>query len=533
MLTSLRTKYLTPGSKTKFKENPRSRKLGYLERYICAAHDVKVYNGVVITGEFTASNSSTKLGKKELYPALKEVILNHPSLTVAIKNPSTLAPYFEIPDRIDLDEHVRFFDTPKNEQERLQVYSDHLSKKFENVDARPPWRVFVLPMIDDRGTSPNSLPNDSMATIATETVRYEIALAFHHTIGDGLSGTIFLSSLQEALNRVVADDEQESQDTRYVTLPENTKLPLSIEKALKLPLSVKFLGVSVLEEFGFLDINKGCWTGPNIPKDVGAPDFVDLRTKLQRQWISKENVAKLLKECRSHGTSVTCMISIIALAALSRALPASHVKVDNGDCGGLDQNGNEFSRLRVALARNLRPNAAEEMGITRDTMGNFVCTHDMHLDRKALTTSDKSEDAYSQDLDLLWSSAVKLKADLNKFVANGTKDLNPGLLRYAGNIRKYFSQKAGRPRLHSLDVSSLLSHKPSTPKDCAWQVSNLGFSQSVLTEGAPINLSTVSYQGDALCLSWAWCEMNVTTEIIEKLMKGVATYVDLIVGQSA
>lgn len=531
-------------------KNSKSRPLGYLETYSSVGHDLKIYNGVILSAIFTPTDKNTVLNKTNLYPALKTVILNNPSLAVQIYGQSTESPRFVLAKQMNLDNQACIFAGSNTEEERIKIYEYYLSNNFDNIEITPPWRVLVSPMKSednkmDATSDSTTFTNDGESTYANEdsAISYEIAFIFHHSIGDGMSGRVFLTSLCESLNnpdsevdfitnfsKLPNDNKQKNERNCLLDIPDSMELPKSLEMVLKFPFTPKFLSKNLVKEFGLLKTNKGCWTGPPLPNGYGLNKGSPNQAKIRKIRIPADNMKKIFLESRKRGTTVTCLLAAISLAALSRSIPQEHMIVEGGDCGGLDKYGKPYTKVSIAMARNLRPIIPEGKGIKSDTMGDFVCSHEFTFLRNDLTSMSSVRDAYAtrSELDLLWNSAVSLKQRLNKIVDKRNKDLNTGLLRFAGNIHKYYQQKSTRARLHSIDLSCLVAPETSKDEDNLWNVSGLGFVQSISGEGAPFNLSTISFKGEDTVLGFVWSNTNMPEKVMNDVIAAFTGYTDAI-----
>jgi hypothetical protein len=517
-------------------DNVTSRMLSKIESYTCASHDLSIYHGALVSAEF-ASPHATGLRMTDplvLYPALEMVIKRHSSLACCIHGQNTDYPKLVMVETIDLEKQTKIFQSPISEFERVKLYEQYVSNKFEDIETVCPWRVIISPIESENLKSHDSrkLSDASERTLFDDGItKWEVAFYFHHSISDGVGGRVFITSLFEALNEIFSNNatsnyyysadlsnngKEFSPISSIVTIPKGSlSLPLPLESLLKMPLSLGFLCKNAAAEFGFMNPRKNCWTGPPLP-DAHLPAPHHMNTRLKRAKISAEQMCKLYQACRLQDTSITCLIAALLLSAVSKSIPLGHRKTEAGDCGGLDKLGRPYQKLSFALARNLRPLADPALGVDVDSIGDYACSHDMTIHRRMLENGD----------DWLWETARTIKSKLKTEISRGDQDLNPGLLRYAHSIRQYFLQKTGRARLHTFELSSIVAAKPSTRNNESWSISNLGFVQSASSEGGPISLSTISFKGEGLMLGFSWGEGNLPEDMIESIVKILLESVD-------
>lgn len=501
-----------------------SRMLGRIESYTCASHDLNIYHGALISGVFTSPQGTdlSLANKNVLYPALEMVIKKHSSLICCIHHQDTDYPRLVMTDTIDLDKQVNILETPNTERERVKLYEQYVSNQFDDIENVCPWRVIISPIETEIVNNHDSrkLSDASERTLFNNITKWEVAFYFHHSISDGVGGRIFITSLFDSLNEIFLS----SASMTYTTLPINSdkvtsnsivkipkgsmNLPKSLESLLKMPLSMKFLCKNAASEFGLVSPKKDCWTGPPLP-DAHLPAPHHIKTRLKRAQIPAEQMLKLQQACRLQDTSITCLVATLLLSAVSKSIPAGERIIESGDCGGLDREGRPYQKLCFALARNLRPLAGSAKGVTAETIGDYACSHDMTIHRRNLENGD----------DWLWETARTVKTTLQTEIARGDQDLNPGLLRYASSIRKYFLQKTGRSRLHTFELSSIVAPKPASSSNETWSIENLGFVQTASSEGGPFSLSTISFKGEGLMLGFSWGESILPEDIIDSIIQ--------------
>lgn len=513
----------------------KSRALGHLEAFSNCRHAMRFYCCVMVSGVYIHGPSQNGLPKNLLYAALRKVIETHSNLSTVLVGEDTDRPTFEIVDQVNLDNHVINLPRPKSEREQLDLHQQYLGQEIPNKSSIPPWRILVSPRIRD---------SEVLFQDGTEIVFYN-----HHSIGDGITGKIFLTSLLDALNEL---DQQfggievfsdESQITRLskgpalwnniVDVSPQMSVHKSIESVLKLPQSVVHIAKVVVQEFGLLR-RRGFWTGVPIPNNENFTQFPE--TNVERVKVSSQKMVELLHACRRQKTTITCLMTSLALFAINENLPES---VD----------GRPVSRLQATIPFNLRPflKGDENSGVTENTMGDYAASIEVPFERTELCRSgnDFSDSTSTSSGTLqessapIWDASVRFKAKLDKRVAKGNKDINVGLIKYAGNLRSFFKQKVGQLPGNTIEVSSLCVNPPAhykTPdgghsrqvsttthstmsNGPAWNLTDLVFNQSASSEGSPITMSTISYKGGDLMVSFSWIAKVVPNERMHKIIR--------------
>ncbi|TQN65238.1 putative alcohol acetyltransferase FCK4 [Colletotrichum shisoi] len=123
--------------------------------------------------------------------------MGQPFLRVGIANEDKQAACYVHVPRINFAEHIQWL-SPSRPEATDAVLCKHLSFQHDQLwlqlDQRPPWRIAVIP-IDTAQGSPSEI---------------EVVFSFHHAIGDGTSGSIFLGRLLNALLNPVVISELEA-----------------------------------------------------------------------------------------------------------------------------------------------------------------------------------------------------------------------------------------------------------------------------------------------------------------------------------
>lgn len=454
-------------------------------------HEMNMYTGVALSGVYTRSPATKTTPddiKNEVYTALSKVVLAHPALALTLhlpEVPDKQAPTFQLLEKVDLANQVIWSPQPQDHEQEEEAVAAQLGKSFEHIDKIPPWRLLVSASED--GT------------------RVSVSFLYHHSVGDGTSGRVFLSDLCDALNH----PSPSSPATSLVHIPKDAKIQPALESVLPMPQSWLTMLTTLAKEFGFLTkIPRGLWTGTPCTDTValGRP----VHPLVKRFAISKEDMGPLASECKKRGTTVTAVVTALLIVALDR------VFLDTEKEGG---NSGDHKILSCAIPRNLRSLIDTAKGVPEDGMGVYVAGMEVRLNRSDLHSSASSSSTSEAEATVaaVWFASKATTAVFQKAIARKNQDLNTGMLKYAGPIQKLIEGCIGKTRTASLEVSSLQAPPPTL--DGTWTLDDLYFTQPANAISAPVTLSTVGYKGGALNMTCVWApEFVEDPELGEKVV---------------
>ncbi|KAJ7017701.1 hypothetical protein C8F04DRAFT_1154882 [Mycena alexandri] len=230
------------------------RPVGLFEQYHQVRHFLGLDSCVVVSARYVSADGAS-LNKEHLFPALRKVVATHRALSVKLQGENSRQSAFINLETIDLSLLAQFSDHDDLET----AIKGQLLRRFDTDSELPLWRVEVL----RDGT---------------------VVLAYHHVIGDGLSGVAFHQSLLAALQDVIAGD-----DSSLVTVPQSLSLLPPME-------AVTNLRPSILK----------------VIKEV-------LALFLPTSWTAE--MASFAATCRSHGATLTSAFYVLAVATISRLVP--------------------------------------------------------------------------------------------------------------------------------------------------------------------------------------------------------------------
>ncbi|KAJ7473656.1 alcohol acetyltransferase [Mycena galericulata] len=419
----------------------RLRQIGNLERYMATRNFLHQDSCVVSSARYTAEDNSA-LTSEYLFPALRMLIETHASLGVRFdgSEESSDVAFFRLPS-IDLSRIVNF----SSNEDLRDAMEKHLSRGFDTQGDTPLWRLEVLP-----------------GNI--------VLFAVHHAIGDGLSGAAFHRSLFQALQHF---GHPNSTSSSVVQVPEIPMLP-PIEDLTDLKpslLEIIRVGYHIV-----VPPSKKTWTGNPVPK---APS---LKTHVRFVTFSASDVRDLTTACRSHNASITSVLYVLVVCALSRCLLSR-------------EPGKGYKNIASFVAISLRGIA----GVSQDVMCNYVSIH--HAFPPLAT-------------EFLWERATRYAAELQAQKQKSRAMV--GMLRFMkGRLVDYMQGQLGKKREAGLILSNLGRFHAGPEVEGRWKIGEVCFAQCDVVMGAAFAMNVVGDPTGALNISFSWGETSLDVVFVE------------------
>ncbi|KAJ7665030.1 alcohol acetyltransferase [Mycena polygramma] len=413
---------------------------GLFESYHITRNSLGLDSCVVVSARYICADGS-RLTREHLFPALRKVVEMHPVLSVKL-GPQDSKPSFVRLERIELPLVVHFSDQDDSTLEA--AIQRQISTRF-NTDAELPlWRVEVL--------------NDGT-----------VILAYHHGIGDGLSGVAFHRSLLPALQ-----DGAVGGDSPHVAVPQSLSLLPPIEAATNIWPSLRKIVAEVFSLFAPASWKPGytAWTANPVSK---APGFIP-HVKLVA--FTSDEMAAFAKTCRAHNATVTSAIYVLTAAVLSRFVPP-HVP--------------QYTKLSATVAISLRDVARAPPTIICD----YVSGH---------TTFPPVHPAFQ------WPAAARYAADLRVQKTAAREQLGMLYLLF-GHVDAYFRGMLGGKRGATFEISN--AGRVALDDGGRWRVGRMVFAQSDLVVGAALKVNVLADPTGAGSISLAWGEASIDEAVVE------------------
>ncbi|CAK5267549.1 unnamed protein product [Mycena citricolor] len=393
---------------------------------------------VVVSARYVhESGSQLKLTREILFPALGATVRAHPILSARVKDEDSKQPYFVRLDSVDLASVVRFLDTADLEV----AIQAQLSAPFDTSAELPLWRVTVL--------SDNT-----------------VLFAYHHGIGDGLSGVAFHHSLYAALQ---APDLSPTE----VVVPDDLPVVPAIDVALDVRPSLLTIIRTVISLFipDSWRTAYTAWTANPVPADP------ELSPRVKIFVLPPSEMAGFSKVCRANCATVTSAFYILAVAILSRHIPPEST----------------YKTIGAAVAMSLR-------GLT-DTPAGAICDY-----ATGQSTFPPVDPAFK------WSRAAEYAKDLQAARVSGKERI--GLLALLrGDLQPYFRAQLGKKRTAAFELSN--TGRVKFEGQGTWQVADVTFAQCDLIYGAALKVNVVGDPTGAVRIALTWNEDAIDEGLVE------------------
>ncbi|KAK5659125.1 hypothetical protein OQA88_1215 [Cercophora sp. LCS_1] len=475
------------------------RKFGINERYQLAMYLLDQYRGTTVSCRYEIS---TRLAAAELQTAIKiavvDVIMRHPMLQVGMIDAMSKIPsWIQLPS-LDLTEHIKWvYLTESDDFERrvMEAFCAQLDEHFPDLSiGRPGWKVTII----RQGNAPVM----------------EVLLTWNHPWFDAMGAKAFHEDLLEMLNAENGIRERTGLDGDILKLPPTPPLlPTPLEDLRNLPMDLRYLAKALWEETRpqFLNRDKSWAAWCPIR---GAP----YKTQFRAFFVAKPSLAALQALCRKNKTTITGLLSALALISFSLRLDATVAPAFQ-------------SATIVDHRRNLppMPNGAPWGGPDR-AVSNYVtqCFHRWDTGLVARVRSKLPRDAgEGEDLpaDLLaelWTVAALNRREIVNKLEDALRNDIVGLFKYVTDWKQTMSNMAKRTR----QFSWLVTNIGVMNGDChnlarhgqGWSISRAQFGLSTEVPAAAIEFSPVSVAGRGMCVGASWGDSALDVTFGERIL---------------
>ncbi|TFK51851.1 hypothetical protein OE88DRAFT_1658512 [Heliocybe sulcata] len=448
---------------SKSSKNHVVRTAGLLERYHVTRVALGLDTCVLVSARYVSTaDSSSKLTPSILYPALRKLIETEGALCVRIEyspSPFRKPKFIRLPT-INLDKAVEFKATSGSLQEELEHQTSY-GFDFRSTE-KPLWRLTVLP--------------DNT-----------VIFAYHHAIGDGMSGRAFHISLLQALQTMPLSDTKETD--ALVEVPIQINMTPPVEKCTKVTLSVKSL-LGVLS--GSRPSGDTPWTA--LPVTASIPTTKRFRNYVRLISITPSEATSLLALSKQHKSTLTGTLFALSVHSLSQVLA---------------QGANpKYNSVLVSIPMSLRPLT----GIPENRMCDQASAHTIlaHLPPPSTPLPN----------DAFWAEATKASDTLRTQRQNSLKII--ANLRFAplvGGFTGYFKSQLGKPRGSGLSLVNVGAWPRSpSPQDSLkpnWEVAEAAFTQEDTVTGDPVKICVMGGGDGSLTIAVNWGESSAESALME------------------
>lgn len=374
---------------------------------------------------------------------------------------------------IDLPRHIDFRKGPATGIGNHNAYLEAIleqqhSQLWTEVDKRPPWKIIVSQISDD-------------------TPFFNVVFAYHHAIGDGVSGVIFHRSLLDALNHPSVASKAPD---RLLKTPDSIHLVPAIEDLVDFRISWNYL-LRVAWNAYKRTWSKSLgikapppWPANKINKELAEK----YRSRVKIMAVSPEQVANLVGKCREEKATLTGLLHGIAVSLLSLRVP-------------------EATTFALTTPTSLRHLLSTPP--TQD-MAVQAGSHTVTYTQTQLADIRSSSQDPVKTASKIWSIARDFKAKIGSSLSVGDNPV--GLNRYVTDLFEHYKANASLPRDESLVISNLGNF--SIKGEDIWGIEQLSFSQSGMVLGAAFDFNLVSVDGGPLTIATTWLQGVVEDSVV-------------------
>ncbi|KAG5649588.1 hypothetical protein H0H81_002980 [Sphagnurus paluster] len=316
------------------------------------------------------------LNQPTLFHALRKVVQSHAALGVRLCDESS-NPSFERLHKIDLTEVVEF-----SEISDLEAALEALMQRpFDTTSDMPLWRVVAL--------------KDNT-----------ICFAWHHALGDGMSGLAFHRALLDSIKELGNYDPVAD----WTVIPSKGYFAPPIEAVLDLTPSWRKVVLEVFRLFAPTSWTRGAsaWTG----NPVKMHPCITTHARLIE--FSPDTILELLPICRSHNATLTSTFHELAISTISSLILA-------------EKQHERYKTISSYVPISLR----EVAGTSKDVF----CDHVSILHTYPLLKTTFS-----------WEEAARYAKLLRSYIPKSGEEI--GMLKFLfGKYEAFFKGKLGKKRL--------------------------------------------------------------------------------------
>lgn len=407
-----------------------------------------------------------------IYAALADVVRKHDILSATPVDEASPYAYFARLPAIDLGSCV-FFKTRSKSVERGEGDSelDALLQEQHNIDFKshhgtlPFWRLIVL--------------RDAEAECS-----FTASFIFHHSLGDGATGTIFHTFFWQSLNTNVSLPSFLEQSNSLVKVPGSTELLPPLEELHPLPLNPNPLAhqTQSMKE----------WTG--------NPIQLPLESLYRSIYFSPTSSTKFAQRCKENGVTVTSGLVAVMAGAMFDALPPT------------------IDALTGIVPINLRPWLNLPPQIASGAMGSFIDATKMQICRSHYEVDVQ---ATIHGLPAARHTADEIKRYLTLNLSpSGEPYTSVAAFKGIPDIAAVFKSMVGTNRDAAFEISNLgrFPDDGQTKAEAQWCIGRMAFSRSAVAFGAALTTSVISGADGGLTIGFSWQECVVDNAFVNNVI---------------
>ncbi|KAI4674816.1 uncharacterized protein J4E84_010422 [Alternaria hordeiaustralica] len=476
-----------PDQKPKTHQLPILRILGKSEQLSAVSHALGFFKNVGMSAHYTLSSTTTTQPpnlQSVVYAALADVVKRHAILSAIPINEATPEAYFARLEVIDLEKCVvwktRVGDATRGEED-LEL--DGILEGQHNVGFTsdygdvPFWRLVIL---QDAGAE----------------LSFTASFIFHHSLGDGATGSIFHRSFLQGLNTAISLPSPVTQNNTCIPTDPTIQLLSPLETLHSLPInpnphSHRANSASELAEW------------------FGTPIHTPLKTHYKTLYFSPPTTAAFAERCKDSGVTVTSGLTAVLSGALFSALPDT------------------VEALTGIIPINLRPWLSLPATEADVAMGSFIDAIKVHVRREECVGAGDDGTSMMSGLPAARHAAEEIKRYLANASPTGEPYTSIAPFKLIPDVAAVFTSLLGTTRDAAFEISNLgrfpppADHTRSGDDDAAhWRIGRMVFSRSAVVFGAAVTTSVVTGADGGLSVGFCWQDSVVESSVVEQIMKG-------------
>ncbi|RIA85142.1 hypothetical protein C1645_741806 [Glomus cerebriforme] len=498
------------------------RPVGNLERYYITRQNVNFYNNISFAVRYqwdelynlnpivdpltnNIINKAKEFILQILYPSLKKLILEQPSLSISLKETKSSQPLFVLLSQIDISNLIKFIVISNDEKDLVKVLEkEHDIALDQEDETKPLWRM-VVGLYDITNSNENMRMRPD----------YDICIIFcwHHCIGDGKSAYAIHNTFIKSINSTLQEKNNNSfikpiNSSKYIiSIPDIHQICEPLEKRINVKPTIPHLLKKIFIELLLPSILKKSLLLPDYwAGDIHSKDISDYYTKVQLYSLEKDDFEKLILITKQNQTTIQAVLHTAILFSSFHYL-----------------NNNNDKYMRITSPLTLRPYTIPP--ISNNDMGNYVS--EFIFDYKFPVNKSIFDNIY------FWELCHQYKSQLKNNISLSIQHI--GMLNYLSKDNKsweeFFKQKmVGLPmgRGYSIELSNWGKYNiEKNTNTCNWKIVDMFFSQSAQVVGAAINVNSISYN-NKLNISITYQKSVISDKKVKEFSNGIINCLKLI-----
>jgi hypothetical protein len=481
-----------------------------------------VQSNILVAAKYNKPQIS--LTPERIYPALKEVILEHPALsTIGVTQPSEKQKgnhrLWEVHlPVINLTDCVVFInDLGDGDDELAHVFENAHNQWFETQDTTKPWWKLLI---------------------------YDgsfVVFVYHHSIGDGLSGYTFHRSLLAALNanEPPSSSFEQSTDTTslIINVPNKALPPYPLDQIDDRILWVyviygllfwHVLRFIVNQKYFLFSDAKFSKTYPTATRPLPESERTITKAKILR--FEKAMMSKCLTACRKQNTSFSALLhTLIQVNLAANVYP-------NAKFGFSRQAVNIRPLLKVDTGKDQFNDAASQYGRVQWLSQFRKAGSPPPTSHSSPQIQPPNLSTFSVNAPLVWKLAAQYKAGMTSAIYKSRRVvqdfiMGPLLGEDIEEVGTFYGM--GLYQNNSFLISNLGVFEPREEmNNGGWTVEEVGFSAGSIRAsmgdiGPSFNAASVKDGDCVMCATW---EQSVLEErMVERVLEGVKARLEAVI----